>query len=82
MLLPPSLRIRRHPYPIPFPHRPSRCEICQTAGFDYTTLKKCGGCKEVWYHSRECQVNHWPEHKAHCQAVQRRAKEKAKEKAK
>lgn len=29
----------------------------------------CTGCRVVQYCSRECQVNHWPTHKAHCVAV-------------
>jgi len=52
------------------------CEIAQTDGFDHSTLRKCSGCHEVWYHSRECQKAHWPEHKSFCKAVQRRAKAK------
>ncbi|KAJ7504839.1 hypothetical protein B0H11DRAFT_1979569 [Mycena galericulata] len=29
-------------------------------------MSRCGGCKEVWYCSKECQKKHWRTHKAFC----------------
>lgn len=39
----------------------TKCGACgEPAG------KKCSRCKAVWYCGRQCQVKHWPTHKAHC----------------
>jgi ankyrin repeat protein len=37
---------------------------CASAG-----IKKCTGCKEVRYCGQECQLAHWPAHKADCKAA-------------
>ena len=29
-------------------------------------LKTCGGCKSVFYCSRRCRKNHWPQHRDNC----------------
>lgn len=38
-----------------------KCGRCTKEAF-----KRCSKCKSIWYCSRECQVAHWPEHKATC----------------
>jgi zinc finger MYND domain-containing protein 10 len=38
-----------------------KCAKCTKEAF-----KRCSKCKGVWYCSRDCQVGHWPEHKAKC----------------
>lgn len=38
------------------------CAVCCTA-----TEKKCSRCERTFYCSRECQVKHWPSHRANCQ---------------
>jgi len=37
---------------------------CASCGNDAT--KKCGKCREVWYCTRHCQVQHWDQHKKQC----------------
>lgn len=45
-------------------------------------LKTCGKCKSVWYCTRQCQVEHWKEHKKVCTILaMKRAKEDEKQKA-
>lgn len=39
------------------------CKICSKT----ENLSKCGKCRAVAYCSRDCQVAHWPKHKATCQ---------------
>lgn len=34
-----------------------------------TAVKKCSKCEQIYYCSRECQVEHWPVHKESCQRV-------------
>jgi len=31
-------------------------------------IKKCAKCEKVYYCTRECQIKHWPIHKATCRA--------------
>ncbi|KAK7483873.1 hypothetical protein BaRGS_00024890 [Batillaria attramentaria] len=40
-----------------------RCAKCDTVWSD---LRRCTGCLGVWYCSKECQRQHWPEHRAAC----------------
>ncbi|KAK7002187.1 hypothetical protein R3P38DRAFT_3041967 [Favolaschia claudopus] len=32
-------------------------------------LRRCGTCKSVWYCSKQCQKEDWPEHKLYCSEV-------------
>jgi hypothetical protein len=47
---------------------------CANPGCDGAGLKKCGVCLEVWFCGKECQVVHWPAHKAQCKEAAARAK--------
>jgi hypothetical protein len=47
---------------------------CANPGCDGAGLKKCGVCLEVWFCGKECQVAHWPAHKAQCKVAAARAK--------
>ena len=48
----------------------SRCARCGAEG---DNLKRCSRCKKVAYCSRDCQVAHFPEHKAPCKRAARAA---------
>lgn len=39
-----------------------QCECCGHKG----TLKKCSGCKKVYYCDATCQRSHWKTHKSNC----------------
>ena len=39
---------------------------CAKPGCGGAGLKKCAGCLEVFFCSSNCQVAHWPAHKADC----------------
>jgi hypothetical protein len=45
---------------------PDHCENCGTAETKEAKLKKCSRCKMVAYCNRDCQKNHWKEHKEDC----------------
>lgn len=40
------------------------CAQCATSG----CTKQCGGCKEVYYCSSDCQKTHWKTHRSTCEA--------------
>jgi ankyrin repeat protein len=41
---------------------------CANTGCDGTVVKKCAGCLKIYYCKRECQLAHWPAHKAACRS--------------
>ena len=45
--------------------RHSRCNHCGYIGKE-GALQKCGRCKDAYYCSKECQVEHWKLHKKEC----------------
>lgn len=46
------------------PLREPECAFCHSKTED---LKRCFGCKKVFYCGKQCQKQHWKEHKPHCQ---------------
>ena len=46
------------------PLREPECAFCHSKT---GTLKRCSGCKRVFYCSKKCQKSHWKEHKPECQ---------------
>ena len=45
-----------------------KCSACETEG---DALKKCNGCKCVWYCDKKCQNKHRKEHKKECKRIQK-----------
>lgn len=43
--------------------------MCSYCGGKSNKLKKCTGCGKTWYCGKECQSNHWKEHRAVCRSV-------------
>ncbi|XP_042041043.1 histone-lysine N-methyltransferase ASHR1-like [Salvia splendens] len=43
----------------------NKCEWC----FSSTNLKKCSGCRVIWYCSSECQRSDWKLHSAECRVL-------------
>ena len=43
--------------------------LCSACGKKSNTLKKCNGCKCVWYCDKECQNKHRKEHKRECRPI-------------
>ncbi|TFK74989.1 hypothetical protein BDN72DRAFT_832697 [Pluteus cervinus] len=48
-----------------------RTKMCRNCGQREPgkTLSICAGCKESWYCSKECQVQHWKAHRAACKEM-------------
>ncbi|KAF8992050.1 hypothetical protein BDQ17DRAFT_1370030 [Cyathus striatus] len=47
------------------------CAHCTNKG--NPTLKKCSGCRQIKYCSKECQKADWKRHKRECRSIQERA---------
>ncbi|XP_014772813.1 zinc finger MYND domain-containing protein 10 [Octopus bimaculoides] len=43
---------------------PPKCAVCGEKA-----TKRCSRCRNIWYCRRECQVSHWPKHKAVCDLI-------------
>jgi hypothetical protein len=52
------------PQPITFTS-PPLCAICHVI---VATPQRCGGCKNIKYCSKDCQIADWPQHKLLCKA--------------
>ena len=50
-----------------------RCSYCKLH-IEIQNLKKCMGCKSTSYCSKQCQRNHWSEHKLQCKSTKREDK--------
>ena len=46
------------------------CEQCNKVNGD----KRCGGCREAYYCSQECQRLYWKVHKSHCKKIREKKK--------
>lgn len=44
----------------------SDVKSCGLAECDKEGTQRCGGCKETFYCSKECQKTHWKQHKYDC----------------
>ncbi|XP_070559668.1 zinc finger MYND domain-containing protein 10-like [Ptychodera flava] len=45
-------------------NEPPKCGVC-----GQPATKRCSRCQNEWYCRRECQVKHWPKHKAACKLM-------------
>lgn len=54
----------------------SYCVQCDKGSHDHSLFNRCGACKTSRYCSRECQAEHWPQHKAICMAIQELERQK------
>ena len=55
------------------------CSVADTCDYcgQYSTTKKCSGCKEARYCTPACQKSHWPDHKLLCRQIQAERDKKA-----
>ena len=42
------------------------CRVCAVCEFPSDKLRACSGCKHVFYCNRDCQTEHWKQHKLVC----------------
>ncbi|KAI8881720.1 hypothetical protein K501DRAFT_222555 [Backusella circina FSU 941] len=61
-----------------FPPNPKSCSHCAAshAKEKQQPLLACGGCRGIWYCSRECQVADFKHHKAQCKVMQQQQQQK------
>jgi hypothetical protein len=45
------------------------CANCNITESTSVRLQRCSRCKRIYYHSRECQQNHWKRHSLPCRAA-------------
>ncbi|KAI6010140.1 hypothetical protein EDC04DRAFT_2770593 [Pisolithus marmoratus] len=62
------LSLRPHVFTLSTMYLDSHCSGC--AGSPASGLKRCTGCRKVWYCTSTCQNNDWPIHKFECTAIQ------------
>ncbi|KAI6142865.1 hypothetical protein BKA82DRAFT_142041 [Pisolithus tinctorius] len=62
------LSLRPHVFTLSTTYLDSHCSGC--AGSPVSGLKRCTGCRKVWYCTSTCQNNDWPTHKLECTAIQ------------
>ena len=55
------------------------CSVADTCDYcgQYSTTKKCSGCKEARYCTPACQKSHWSDHKLLCRQIQAERDKKA-----
>jgi hypothetical protein len=46
-------------------------KLCSACGKESDALKKCNGCKCVWYCDKDCQNKHRKEHKKECKRIKK-----------
>ena len=51
-------------------------KFCSACGTKSDTVKKCNGCKCVWYCDKECQSKHREEHKEECKRIKKELDER------
>ena len=62
-----------------FPSSSTQCLNCKKRGCEDDPLKKCKGCRLVWYCREECQAQDWSCHKEFCKKENMRRQERRKE---
>ena len=55
------------------------CSYCNSTPIK---LKRCKGCKSVWYCDAKCQVKHWKTHKRDCKSIKKTTTQEKKTKEK
>ena len=46
-------------------------KFCSACGKQIDAVKKCNGCKCVWYCNKECQNKHRKAHKKECKPIKK-----------
>ncbi|KAI5982767.1 hypothetical protein EDD15DRAFT_2179981 [Pisolithus albus] len=72
------LSLRPHMFTLSTTYLDSHCSGC--AGSPASGLKRCTGCRRVWYCTSTCQNGDWPIHKFECTAIQNWSSEAPSEK--
>ncbi|KAI6003120.1 hypothetical protein EDD15DRAFT_2157422 [Pisolithus albus] len=72
------LSLRPHMFTLSTTYLDSHCSGC--TGSPASGLKRCTGCRRVWYCTSTCQNGDWPIHKFECTAIQNWSSEAPSEK--